>query len=206
MALELTGAAFRDGTAIPDQYTADGRNISPPLKWRDQPAGTRLALICEDPDAPAVRLPTGWRLTCRPSPGSYRRGFPQKQPCLTAWQGASDFGQTGYGGPKPPPGKPHHYVFKLYWLDRPLDVRPGATKAQVLAAMKGHVLGEAQLQGTYGAVRESPVRPRFPVEEGGIDPQTQVRPIPALLAEGGPQDRQASQPGRLRRPRRGGTA
>jgi Raf kinase inhibitor-like YbhB/YbcL family protein len=64
-------------------------------------------------------------------------------------QGTNDFGQAGYGGPKPPPGKPHRYVFRLYALDRPLDIQPGATRAQLLAAMKGHILGEAQLQGSY---------------------------------------------------------
>ena len=64
-------------------------------------------------------------------------------------QGINDFGKTGYGGPKPPPGKAHRYLFKLYALDQPLDLQPGATKVQLLAAMKGHVLAEGQLMGMY---------------------------------------------------------
>jgi Raf kinase inhibitor-like YbhB/YbcL family protein len=64
-------------------------------------------------------------------------------------QGTNDFGRVGYGGPSPPPGKPHRYFFKLYALDRPLDLQLGASRAQLLAAVKGHVLGEAQLMGTY---------------------------------------------------------
>jgi Raf kinase inhibitor-like YbhB/YbcL family protein len=64
-------------------------------------------------------------------------------------QGANDFGKVGYGGPAPPRGKPHRYFFKLYALDQSLDLQPGATRAQLLAAIKGHVLGETQLMGSY---------------------------------------------------------
>jgi Raf kinase inhibitor-like YbhB/YbcL family protein len=152
MALELTSAAFQEGAAIPERYTADGRNVSPPLKWRGAPAGTAsLALVCEDPDAPrgtfthwvAFNLPAGSR--------ELGEGVPAEAtlPNGTA-QGTNDFGKVGYGGPKPPPGKPHRYVFKLAALDRPLDLPPGATGAQLLAALKGHVLAETQLTGTYG--------------------------------------------------------
>jgi Raf kinase inhibitor-like YbhB/YbcL family protein len=151
MALELTSPAFREGDAIPQQYTGDGRNISPPLAWRNPPAGTRsLALTCEDPDAPRGTF-THWVVFNLPAE---LRELGESIPAETTLpngmaQGTNDFGQAGYGGPKPPPGKPHRYVFTLYALDQPLDVQPGATKAQLLAAMKGHVLGEAQLLGTY---------------------------------------------------------
>ena len=151
MALELTSAAFQGGQPIPRQYTGDGRNLSPPLTWRDPPAGTRsLALICEDPDAPRGTF-THWVAFNLPAEsGELGEGVPA-EPTLPngTVQGTNDFGRAGYGGPKPPPGKPHRYVFQLYALDRPLDVPPGATKAQLLVAMKGHILGAAQLVGTY---------------------------------------------------------
>jgi Raf kinase inhibitor-like YbhB/YbcL family protein len=151
MALELTSAAFQGGQPIPRQYTGDGRNISPPLTWRDPPAGTRsLALVCEDPDAPRGTF-THWVAFNLPAESrELGEGVPA-EPTLPngTVQGTNDFGRAGYGGPKPPPGKPHRYVFQLYALDRPLDVPPGATKAQLLVAMKGHILGAAQLVGTY---------------------------------------------------------
>ena len=151
MAFEMSSSAFQEGKSIPQQYTGDGRNISPPLRWGDPPAGTRsLALICEDPDAPrgtfthwvAFNLPAESRELAEGVPGE------ATLPNGTT-QGTNDFGKVGYGGPKPPPGKPHHYFFKLYALDQPVELRPGATKAQLLAAVKGHVLGEAQVMGTF---------------------------------------------------------
>ena len=151
MAFEMSSSAFQEGKSIPQQYTGDGRNISPPLRWGDPPAGTRsLALICEDPDAPrgtfthwvAFNLPAESRELAEGVPGE------ETLPNGTT-QGTNDFGKVGYGGPKPPPGKPHHYFFKLYALDQPVELRPGATKAQLLAAVKGHVLGEAQVMGTF---------------------------------------------------------
>ncbi len=151
MALELTSTAFHEGATIPEQYTADGRNVTPPLKWTDPPAGTRsFALICEDPDAPRGTF-THWLAFNLPAESrELSEAVPAEAtlPNGTA-QGTNDFGKAGYGGPKPPPGKPHRYTFKLYALDRSLDVHPGATKAQLLAAMQGHILGEAQLVGRY---------------------------------------------------------
>jgi Raf kinase inhibitor-like YbhB/YbcL family protein len=151
MALELTSIDFQEGAPIPAQHTANGQNMSPPLKWWRQPAGTRsLALICEDPDAPRGTF-THWVVFNLPAESrELPEGIPPEATLPNGLaQGTNDFGQPGYGGPKPPPGKPHRYIFKLYALDRSLEVRSGATKAQVLAAMKGHVLAEAQLVGTY---------------------------------------------------------
>jgi Raf kinase inhibitor-like YbhB/YbcL family protein len=151
MALELTSTAFQEGATIPKQYTGDGRNVSPPLKWQDAPADTRtLALVCEDPDAPRGTF-THWVVFNLPAESrELSEGVPAEAnlPNGTA-QGTNDFGKVGYGGPSPPPGKPHRYFFKLYALDRPLDLQPGAASSQLLAAMKGHVLGETQLMGTY---------------------------------------------------------
>src|SRR5438067_6920936 len=151
MKFTLISKAFPDGQPIPVQYTSDGQDLSPPMQWSDPPEKTRcFALICEDPDAPRGTW-THWLLLNIPAESrALSEGLP-KSPTLPdgSMQGSNDFGKSGYGGPAPPPGKPHRYFFKLYALDRLLDVQPGATKAQLLAAMKGHVLGEAQLLGTY---------------------------------------------------------
>ncbi len=151
MALELTSTAFREGAPIPGHYTGDGRNVSPPLQWRDVPAGTRsLALVCEDPDAPRGTF-THWVAYNLPAESrELPEGVPA-EPTLPdgTLQGTNDFGRVGYGGPAPPAGKPHRYFFKLVALDGSLDVPPGATRPQLLAAVKGHVLGEAHLMGTY---------------------------------------------------------
>ena len=152
MTLELTSTAFQEGEAIPQIYTADGQDISPPLKWVDPPLSTQsFALICEDPDAPRATF-THWLAFNLPAEsrelieGALLDG---KWPNGTL-QGVNDFGKIGYGGPSPPPGKPHRYFFKLYALDRLLDIPSGATKKQVLDAVKGHELRTSQLMGTYG--------------------------------------------------------
>jgi Raf kinase inhibitor-like YbhB/YbcL family protein len=152
MTLALTSTAFQEGETIPKKFTADGANVSPPLQWGDPPAGTQaFALIADDPDAPRGTW-VHWVLFDLP-PGE--RGLaegvsPAGSPPGGARQGKNDFGKPGYGGPSPPPGKPHRYFFKLYALDRSLSLAEGATKAQVEAAMKGHVLAEGRLMGKYG--------------------------------------------------------
>jgi Raf kinase inhibitor-like YbhB/YbcL family protein len=150
--IPLTSSAFREGESIPQKYTADGPDLSPPLQWGEPPAGTRSwALICEDPDAPRG-LWVHWVLFNLPA--DTRRldeGVPPQGTLSTgARQGKNDFGKLGYGGPAPPPGKPHRYYFKLYALDTLLDLPAGATRAQLLQAMKGHILAEGQLMGRYG--------------------------------------------------------
>jgi hypothetical protein len=152
MAIELTSTAFREGETIPKQYTGDGKDVSPPLRWTDPPEGTRgFALICDDPDAPRGTW-VHWVLFNLPAD---RRELAEAVPAQEtlpggARQGNTDFGRVGYGGPAPPRGKPHRYYFKLYALDTPLDLAAGATKEQVVAAMQGHVLAECQLMGRYG--------------------------------------------------------
>ena len=151
MNIELTSTAFQEGEGIPKQYTGDGGDLSPPLRWNDSPSGTKsLALICEDPDAPRgtfthwllFNLPAGLRELAEGVAPEPTRGDGSAQ-------GTNDFRKIGYGGPAPPPGKPHRYVFTVYALDDRPDVKPGATKDQVLSAMKGHILGRGQLTGKY---------------------------------------------------------
>jgi Raf kinase inhibitor-like YbhB/YbcL family protein len=149
--LQLTSSAFGEGQTIPAKYTADGENLSPPLAWSDPPAGTAsYALICDDPDAPRgtwvhwviFNLPDDLRELKEgvPTLGTLPNG---------ARQGKNDFGNIGYGGPAPPPGKPHRYFFKLYAVDTQLGLPAGATKEQVLTAIKSHVLAEGRLMGKY---------------------------------------------------------
>jgi Raf kinase inhibitor-like YbhB/YbcL family protein len=151
MNLELASTAFEQGDRIPREHTADGRNASPPLTWRDPPADTQsLALVCEDPDAPRGTF-THWVLFNLPAESQeLSAGVPQGATLPNGTtQGNNGFGKVGYGGPSPPPGKPHRYFFKLYALDRRLDLQAGASREDVLAAMKGHVLAEGQLMGTF---------------------------------------------------------
>jgi len=152
MPFELSSIAFEQGQAIPKQATADGQNVSPPFQWSDAPEATRsFALICEDHDAPRGTF-THWILFNIPADSrELGEGIPAalNLPNGTA-QGTNDFGKTGYGGPSPPPGKPHRYFFRLYALDRALHLSGGATKDQLLSTIKGHVLADADLMGIYG--------------------------------------------------------
>jgi hypothetical protein len=151
MSIELTSTAFQNGTTIPKQYTGDGADQSPPLHWSEPRSGTKsIAVICDDPDAPRgtwvhwvlFNLPAQTRELEPAVPTTKALGNGAKQ-------GTNDFGNIGYGGPAPPKGKPHRYFFKLYALDVSLELPPDATKAQVVDAMKGHILAEGQLMGTY---------------------------------------------------------
>jgi Raf kinase inhibitor-like YbhB/YbcL family protein len=150
---QLTSSAFAHGESIPAKYTADGGNLSPPLSWTEPPEGAvELALICDDPDAPAG-VWNHWVLYgLSPDLRSLEEGLPTDatvfEPALK--QGITDFRRTGYGGPSPPPGEPHRYQFTLYALSDKLDLGAGASKQQVLDAMEGKVLATAMLEGSYG--------------------------------------------------------
>ena len=151
MSIQVTSAAFNEGGSIPAKYTCDGINVSPPLKWASIPDTTKsIALIVDDPDAPRGDW-VHWVVYDLPAS---LRELPEKVPPDEkilgngGRQGATDFGKIGYGGPCPPSGT-HRYFFKVYALDKLLGLAPGATKAQLLKAMEGHVLAEGQLMGKY---------------------------------------------------------
>ena len=150
MAFELTSSVFTQGEPIPVKYTCDGEDISPPLEWGDPPQGTRsFALINDDPDAP-VGTWDHWILYNLPSEA---RSLPEAIPSDAELSDGSQHGQNswrrpGYGGPCPPSGT-HRYFFKLYALDTTLDLASGVNKEQLLQAMEGHVLGQAELMGIY---------------------------------------------------------
>ena len=136
----------------PKKFTCDGPDVSPKLSWNDPPAKTEsFALIMDDPDAPAGTW-VHWVLYDVPADA---RGLPERVPkqeqlASGARQGRNDFGKIGYGGPCPPPGKPHRYFFKLYALDTKLNLKPGVTKSDLERTMKSHILTQAELIGRYG--------------------------------------------------------
>jgi Raf kinase inhibitor-like YbhB/YbcL family protein len=151
MKLHLTSTAFADGQPIPRRHALDDQDLSPALQWSGVPPATKsLALICDDPDAP-MGVWVHWVIyDLPPTTAGFSEGVP-KSPELAngAKQGVNDYKRVGYGGPCPPPGKPHRYFFKLYALDMMPDLKPGLTKKDLLKAMDGHVLVEGQLMGTY---------------------------------------------------------
>jgi Raf kinase inhibitor-like YbhB/YbcL family protein len=149
--IRLTSAAFADGQPIPVKYTADALDISPPLAWTNAPAGTKsFVLIADDPDAPAGTW-VHWVIYDLPPTANTlaEDQFKLAQFKNGAKQGLNDFKKIGYNGPAPPPGKAHRYYFKLYALNAMTGLPPGATKAALLKAMDGHLLGEGQWMGTY---------------------------------------------------------
>jgi Raf kinase inhibitor-like YbhB/YbcL family protein len=151
VSMQLTSTAFKEGEPIPARHTCDGKDISPPLKWSGTPPGTAsFTLIADDPDAP-VGTWVHWIVYDLPATSTELAEDAPRSQYLTgnARQGLNDFRRLGYGGPCPPAGKPHRYFFKLYALDKSLELPPGATKRDVERAMQGHILGEAHLVGTY---------------------------------------------------------
>ena len=151
MAMTISSSAFEAGGVIPARYTCDGDDISPPLAWSAVPPGTMsLALIADDPDAPAEAWVHWVLYGLAPDMRELLEAVPTEESVLShARQGTNDFGRIGYGGPCPPPGAPHRYYFKLYAVDMELELMPGATKNDLLEAMQGHVLGGGQLMGRY---------------------------------------------------------
>ena len=146
MDMELTSSAFAAGERIPDQFTCEGENVSPPLEWSGVPEteAESLVLLVDDPDAP-VKTWVHWVVYNLP-PDIPRL---EKGSSGGGEIGRNDFKELGYGGPCPPPGDAHTYQFKLYALDTTLDLEAGAAKRDVELAMQDHVLDLAELTGTF---------------------------------------------------------
>lgn len=151
MAFELTSPAFEEGGVIPRDFACTGANTSPQLDWTEPPDGTQsFALIFNDPDA-SSRGFVHWIVYNIPADA---RNMPAGVPPGlqihdTAVHGSNGWGRLDYGGPCPPKGSTHGYVFTLYTLDTILNLEPGATKDELLGAMDGHVLAEASLSATF---------------------------------------------------------
>jgi Raf kinase inhibitor-like YbhB/YbcL family protein len=144
--MQIISPAFADGQSIPAKYTCDGSGVNPPLKFSDVPSQAKsLALVVDDPDAPGGDWIHWLVWDINPSTLEIAEG---KVP-VEATEGATSFGQTGYGGPCPPAGSPHHYHFKLYALDAKLNLPTRTTKSDLEAAINGHILAQAELVGAY---------------------------------------------------------
>lgn len=148
--MEIKSKAFEAGGTIPSKYTCDGEDISPPLFWSGIPKDTQsLALISDDPDAPMGTWVHWVVYNIPPSVNELPEGVPtDKKLTNGALQGITDFKRIGYGGPCPPSGT-HRYFFKLYALNKKVSLDAGATKKQLLDAIKGSIIAECELVGKY---------------------------------------------------------
>ncbi len=142
--MNVTSAAFQEGANIPSKFSCDGANSSPPLQISDVPSEAKsLVLIVDDPDAPSG-LFTHWIVwNISPQTSTIAEGSVPK-----GAQGTNDFGKSGYAGPCPPSGT-HRYYFKIFALDRELDLPFRARRGQLDAAIKGHVIAQGELMGRY---------------------------------------------------------
>jgi len=150
MELKITSPAFKEGEMIPSRYTCDGDNVSPPLEWSGIPSNAKsLALIMDDPDAPIGTFVHWVVFNIPASQNGLSEGIPSVSELSNGIkQGRNSAQQIGYFGPCPPGGT-HRYVFKLYCLNTLLDLKAGATKADLTKAMQGHILAQCQLMGKY---------------------------------------------------------
>lgn len=144
--MRIASSSFGNGGPIPKKYSCEGENLNPPLDISDIPKNTKsLALICDDPDAPAGTWVHWVVWNIRPDIGEIVEGAKG-----LGVEGSNDFMKTGYGGPCPPKGHgPHRYFFRLYALDAMLSLRPGSAKNDLEKAMEGHIIEKAELVGTY---------------------------------------------------------
>ena len=158
MTLSISSSAFTDGGEIPAKYTCQGNDIAPPLQWSGVPGDAKsLVLIVDDPDAPDPDAPrmtwVHWVLyNVPPEAEGLPEGVTSSDLPAGTGEGLNDWKRTGYGGPCPPIGR-HRYFHKLYALDALLPDLKKPTKAAVESAMKGHVIGQAELVGTYQKTR-----------------------------------------------------
>ena len=151
MTIQISSSAFENGGEIPKKYSCDHDDVSPPLEWSGIPVNTKsLALIMDDPDAPAGTW-VHWVLYNIPPSLDNIPEAVQVTPEVVGigLQGKNDFRKIGYGGPCPPFGRSHRYFFKLFALDALLDLRSGISKNELLDGMQGHILGEGELIGLY---------------------------------------------------------
>lgn len=152
--MKVTSTRFENGGEMPIDYTADGQNISPPLRIDDIPQGTReLALIVEDPDAPRQQPFVHWVAYKIPPtnklPEGLRPARVLKEPA-GMMQGQNDKNKIGYFGPSPPRGHgQHHYHFRVYALDQPVEPEPAMDEQSLIASMQGHILDQAEIVGVY---------------------------------------------------------
>ncbi len=151
MPIPLSSSAFSEGAVIPKRYAGDGENLSPELTWpKSVMAVQSYALIVEDPDAPSGTFIHWVIFNIPPGAGRLPEGVAVKPEVPgIGRQGVNDARTNGYYGPCPPPGKPHRYYFKIFALDKVLDLPAGCTAAQLQQVMQSHLLDSGSLMGTY---------------------------------------------------------
>jgi len=156
MALEIRSTAFEEGEMIPSEHTCDGKDVSPPLAWTGVPDGAAsLALLMEDIDS-VKGVWSHWVVYNIPTDVN---ALPERMPStktltLAGLQGRNDFDAIGYGGPCPSDGKEHRYLFRLYALDRRIDLGPGASREDILRAIEAHVIEQADLASRYRRLKD----------------------------------------------------
>jgi Raf kinase inhibitor-like YbhB/YbcL family protein len=149
--IKLTSPAFADGGTIPVRHTAFGDDVSPRLTWGEVPRSTdSLALMCDDPDSKSGKFIHWLVWNIEPAANELPEDALETGAGRDLVEGENGFGGTGYAGPKPPPGKPHRYVFRLYALDTRLELPKGASRVDFEQALEGHILAEGVLTGMYG--------------------------------------------------------
>ena len=159
-AFELGSEVFENKGYIPDRYTCDAQDFSPPLSWSGVPENAKsLALICDDPNA-SFKIWVHWvAFNILPEAGGLKEGISKEELTeLSIVEGINDFGKVGYQGPCPPSGKAHRYSFRLYALDTTLALEEGASKKDLIEAMQGHIIAEAKLIGLYQRSSETQVQ------------------------------------------------
>ena len=146
----MSSDGIREGMPVPKRFTADGEDQAPSLSWSKVPAGTKsIAITLTDPDAPRG---TWWHwilFNIKADANKVERIDKSPTQTIGAIHGRNDFGKTGYNGPDPPPGKVHHYFFRVMALDTALMLGPNCSKQEFNAAIQGRVLAEGDLVGTY---------------------------------------------------------
>jgi hypothetical protein len=148
----IQSSAFNEGETIPRKHTCDAEDISPQISWSGVPEGTKsLLLICDDPDAPMGTWAHWVLFGISPDVNELPEGVNAGDAAPGGpTEGRNDFGRLGYGGPCPPAGPAHRYVFKLYAVDDEPVLAAGATKTEALRAIEGHIVAEGRLMGRYG--------------------------------------------------------
>ncbi|MFH1519197.1 MAG: YbhB/YbcL family Raf kinase inhibitor-like protein [Candidatus Omnitrophota bacterium] len=159
-ALDIQSSVVDNKGYIPDRYTCDAQDFSPPLGFGNVPVNTvSFVLIYDDPDGP-FKIWVHWVAFNIPAAvkGLSEGILKEELDRLSVVQGINDFGKVGYQGPCPPPGKAHRYSFKLYALDTMLPLKEGVSKKEVIEAMQGHIIAEARLVGLYQRSSETQVQ------------------------------------------------
>lgn len=154
--IDVSSSVFNNGDMIPSEYTGEGEDVSPPIAWSKVPKTAKsIAIICEDPDAPnktwihwvIYNIPVEYEELSKGIPKTAEPRTTKLRDTIR--QGKNDFKKIGYGGPLPPQGEQHRYFFKVYVLDVFLPLEPGATRDNLISAMKGHIVGYGEIMGLY---------------------------------------------------------